>query len=286
MKVRRRYQNGGGVEQTDPPKKEKEETSLLDKLSNWKKNLSNNIYPYSYGQDMQLTPEGDWVSNISPLERMYDAIFLDKKEVSRGALDKEGETKQITERTQEGQERVDLLNVMLGEDLTYNSIRPSEYRYPKASNPDTKFWSSPTTENELAKELLYYADQYEYYKKHPEEKASYNMFGAPAPDRLLKRSPYGDVLGRFNINKGKDEKGSYVEYYDRWDVNPLSDKSGHGGKGTISEGFENIIQSALGIKPPEVYGRVYYDPKTGRPLDKFTGPKEEGNGGKMKVIKK
>lgn len=52
-------------------------------------------------------------------------------------------------------------------------------------------------------------------------------------------------LGRYTWQLGEDEKGKYVSYYDRWDL----DLPGEKGRGLI------------GI-PYEVYDRFYYDPAT------------------------
>lgn len=55
----------------------------------------------------------------------------------------------------------------------------------------------------------------------------------------------GDGLGRLFISKGKDEKGEYISYYDRFDVD-----SGKLNKKHISE--------KLGaVKPFEIYDRIY-----------------------------
>ena len=48
----------------------------------------------------------------------------------------------------------------------------------------------------------------------------------------------------------------------------------------MSRELDNIIQSAVGITPREVYGRVYYDPETGKPID------EKKNGGTIRPLRK
>lgn len=63
------------------------------------------------------------------------------------------------------------------------------------------------------------------------------------------------VMGRYTISRGKDEKGSYVSYYDKWDLNP----------GLITNNQEASEFAGVG-KPFEIYGRIYYDPKTGEPV--------------------
>lgn len=54
---------------------------------------------------------------------------------------------------------------------------------------------------------------------------------------------YSGVMGTFTLSKGKDETGSYVSYYDRWNLEGSS------------EGERGIIG-----KPFEIYDRIYYDP--------------------------
>lgn len=58
------------------------------------------------------------------------------------------------------------------------------------------------------------------------------------------------VMGQFTMGAGKDDRGPYISYYDRWDLdaNPVE-----GEKGRIG-------------KPYEIYDRLYYDPQTYDPL--------------------
>ena len=53
------------------------------------------------------------------------------------------------------------------------------------------------------------------------------------------------IMGFYTLTKGHDEKGYYISYYDRWNL-----------EGSI-EGEDGIIG-----KPFEIYDRIYYDPKT------------------------
>ena len=56
---------------------------------------------------------------------------------------------------------------------------------------------------------------------------------------------YGETLGNFTIDLGEDEKGKYISYYDKWDLDPFKQDS-------------KKVQSALGVTSPEIYGRLYY----------------------------
>lgn len=53
------------------------------------------------------------------------------------------------------------------------------------------------------------------------------------------------VMGTFSLFKGIDEQGTYIAYYDRWDL------------GDSPEGEKGILG-----RPFEIYDRIYYDPKT------------------------
>lgn len=68
-----------------------------------------------------------------------------------------------------------------------------------------------------------------------------------------------DALGRFTVGKGHDSKGTYVSYYDDWNLSPFSNKE-VGGGGAEDESF--------GIGNPfAIYDRIYLD-------DYYNIPKE------------
>jgi|GEM_PF-3468577 len=54
------------------------------------------------------------------------------------------------------------------------------------------------------------------------------------------------LLNNYTISLGEDEKGSYLSYYDKWDLDVSTEESG--------KGFGRAF---------EIYDRVYYNPKTG-----------------------
>jgi hypothetical protein len=68
---------------------------------------------------------------------------------------------------------------------------------------------------------------------------------------------HSNAIGRYTLGKGKDEKGEYISYYDKFDQ----------GTGTgINPG------ELLGLtKSFEIYDRIYLDPKTGKPKMKNGG---------------
>jgi hypothetical protein len=183
-------------------------------------------------------------------------------------------------------ERQDLLSLMLGQDQKHGSIEPAIYKPTKSKDPDAEYYRSKVTESQIKNELM---DPYvprnlrgggnknqRGYKAN--EKGDYIGGGEDIADLLIDTDFYGDVLGNFILDKGVDDKGHYISYYDKWDVNPLSEQGG--GSPIMPRGLDDAIQSAVGVKPAEVYGRVYYDPKTGLPIE------EKKYGGTVRPLKK
>lgn len=96
-------------------------------------------------------------------------------------------------------------------------------------------------------------DNVYYYKFNDVEKALLVGVGYRLSDiittlsenngSLEKYSARSPALGKYSWQLGKDEKGSYVSYYDRWDLDIPLEKE----KGLIG-------------KPYEIYDRIYFDP--------------------------
>lgn len=65
------------------------------------------------------------------------------------------------------------------------------------------------------------------------------------------RAP-NDVMGKFKISVGKDERGEYISYYDLWDF------------GRPQGQFKKVVELSEGVlgKPYEIYDRVYFDRAT------------------------
>ena len=67
----------------------------------------------------------------------------------------------------------------------------------------------------------------------------------------------GDVMYHFTMALGEDERGSYIAYYDKWDL--------------TSSFSESVAIRGVG-KPFEIYDRLYYNPQTFKPLHSEKGP--------------
>lgn len=57
------------------------------------------------------------------------------------------------------------------------------------------------------------------------------------------------IMGHFIIDCGQDERGQYLSYYDKWDLDIPVEKNGFFGR------------------PFEIYDRIYYDPDTFEPVN-------------------
>ena len=121
-------------------------------------------------------------------------------------------------------ERTDLLNLYMGQPQKHNTIEESLYKPTKSKNPDATYYTSKQTEKSLIKML---------------QRNGWNDFDT------LKN--FGGVLGQFKVDKGEDEKGKYISYYDVWDVEPLDNV------------LSKDMQSKFGVNAPEIYGRIYID---------------------------
>ena len=220
-------------------------TSAASNIYNWRENIAENITPKGYG---------------SELNRISDSILLDKKDSHRRFFDRSTNDEWSTEADRaaygrvypngqpQNKEREDLFNMLLGRDQVHNSMSISEDRPTISTDPDAIYYASKVTDDQIRN----------LFKQYVAEGTSNTVQGRI--DDVVNSNAYGKTLGHFTINQGEDEKGSYVSYYDKWDLNPWS--KGDGALRTI----EDTASSIIGLDPAEVYGRVYYDPATGVPI--------------------
>tara|TARA_R100000329_G_scaffold150128_1_gene142210 strand:+ start:1217 stop:1951 length:735 start_codon:yes stop_codon:yes gene_type:complete len=143
-------------------------------------------------------------------------------------------------------ERQDLFSLMMTGKTPNNAVQVSKYKPTKSKDPNAIYYNSPTTENFLKEQIK--KGEYDI-SKWPKKGSQY--FGDS-----------GNVLGNYTVNKGIDKDGrEYFSYYDVWDLNPFQ------GKG-IKDKLATTAQEAIGVKPAEVYGRVYVDEVVEEPWQK------------------
>jgi hypothetical protein len=130
----------------------------------------------------------------------------------------------------------DALNLNQGIPQKYNSFVYSNYK-PSNSKEDSQYYSlAPQYEDEIRQDLF--------------ERRNADFINSKDKFRQVKGSHIADAsLKDYQYSKGKDEKGDYVAYYD---VND----------------YGNILDVLPNSNPFEIYGRIYYDKKTGKPITK------------------
>jgi len=239
------------------------------------KNFANNIDPHGYGNGYVRNP-----TTKSPFDRIYSAAVLNKKEDSR----KEMDSLLAAGKADPGDSlRVDLINQYAGLPQKYNTLKPSVYK-PTMGNKNDKYYSSPIVERQLLSDIDLVAGN---VKMKPEFKTKQDLqnfvqkyFGGEKGKGNNYVTPI-EGLGTATTGVGEDEKGIYLSYYDNWDLNPYhgnfadSDNSFEAtndklGRAILGNEKENVATKKIGT-PTQVYGRIYFDKKTGKPKMKKGG---------------
>jgi hypothetical protein len=211
-----------------------------------KRRLAENINPRGYSANFGET---------SPAQRIYEALILNKPEPRSFA-----ETSGKWDYQSDDQlERIDLFNMYLGRDQPYGSIPDSEY-----GSEDTPLYSSPTTERTLKNMIedaysdeMRNSNEYRRTSKgwHPMHELEIAFLEPDYHNPIISHKREGNVLGNFTAKVKEDDKGTYVEYQDVWDLAPYPNME--------KAGLLPLIEKAIGANPPKIYGRIYFDPETG-----------------------
>lgn len=236
--------------------------------------MSENLDPYDYSTSGEYGGKGS-------VGRFIDAVLLNKKEEPRA------ETEQFLEKGYGKKpyvgfkERVDLLQMLAGKPQKYNTIEQSQYRPTKGDEEGKQYYRSKSLESEIVKDLDL------GNKSIRSQKDVVDMITAIASiDPETNKPMIGKAgvvttvpgLGQATYGVGRDEKGIYLSYADVWDLDPSKGfsadikKLGIGGLGDIKNlaksGLTKIATSIVNAKstPTSVYGRIYFDPKTGKPI--------------------
>ena len=183
--------------------------------------FARNISPYGYGSRQRG----------SALQRLGNTVILNEQE-GNGA------------RTRQTAEREALLDLSMGlpvREEAIGALSVSDYKPSSSTDNDSTYLRSKETEENLVDRYLSRGQEgLEYLNERINEGGGKFIAG------------YGTVLGNYTVSRGEDENGTYLSYYDKWDLNP-ADKI---------PGVRDVvygIQSAAGVNPPEVYGRIYVD---------------------------
>ena len=202
-----------------------------------KNKIVKNIQPYSYN---------------NPLTRIKDAVLYPSK------WDNIARENDVSADSESGgdtnKERRDLLSMMMLDKQQHNSIPISKYKPTNSKNKNSVYYSSPTTESNIRSRIKEQGIENVLSEFTPNKKGVPTWQGYGEADLGGSQTTRNrNVLGTYTMNQGEDEEGKYLSYYDKWDLNPFEDKN------KVLDAVATGAQYAAGIKPKEVYGRIYYE---------------------------
>lgn len=227
-------------------------------------NLAENIYPYSYdGGGSNVGGDAGFVDKLKFLGSVA------KKYMEAGVFNIKDPQRTLIEKNPSGQNmlRMDLLNMYAGKPQTYGSAVKSQYAPSTSKDNGKTYYSSKLVEGDLLSSML---SEEAINKLSKGIKSKKDLEAALAGTWQKSDIGYQTTmtgLGKATFDFGEDAKGPYISYYDKWDLNPLSGKSSSIKLGKAGDDFVTGVTESLGATPPEVYGRIYFDKKTGKPVD-------------------
>lgn len=238
---------------------EKGMETLISPLASWaRRRLAENIMPWNYEEPGR-----------SSMKRGAEAIILGKKEPARAEIEQYLQKGYGRVATDEDKLRLDLLSMYGGIKPKYGTMKESQHRPSTEQDKSVKYLDSHIIKRELSKQLPPIKSKQDFENYVNSAKSSEIL----RKDGKVVRGETGGVksqvagLGTANVSYGEDAKGPYVSYYDKWDIDPSSGMYAEKG-GTWSEATKKAGATFLGAgsKPPEIYGRIYFDKKTGKPI--------------------
>ena len=240
----------GGVSSPLREETESEQSWLASVTEKTRENLAKNLNPYGYG---------------NAISRLYSAGI--KGEKSRGREDPDFPYTSALDK-----ERVDLLQIVMGQPQEYKTISKSKYKPTEAKDINAEYYSSKLTEDEIKRDLSRTLKKAQAEVGEGGKVDIEQVISSIVTPTEAEKEAYGTetnvsgTLGQFKIDKGVDEKGHYISYYDIWDLNPIPET----GVSAIDKGVGKVasyLTKKAGMKSPEIYGRIYYDPKTGEIIE-------------------
>lgn len=227
-------------------------------------NLAENIDPYSYDGGGSNVGGGAGI-----IDKMKFLGSAGKKYMEAGVFNIKNPQRTLIEKNPSGQDmlRMDLLNMYAGKPQKYGSAAKSQYTPSTAKDSGKTYYSSKLVEGDLLASMLS-EDAINKLSKGIKSKKDLEAALSGAGQKAdIGYQTTMTGLGKATFDFGEDAKGPYISYYDKWDLNPLSGKSSAVKLGKAGDEFVTGLTESLGATPPEVYGRIYFDKKTGKPVD-------------------
>lgn len=235
--------------------------------------MAQNLDPYSYAS-----------GGKSAADRFVDAVFKNKKEEDRYLTEQYIEKGYGMEPYTSFEERVDLLQMLAGKPQQYNTIQESKYRPDNNAKEGVQYYSSKSLEDDIIQNLDL---------KNKNIRSAKDILDIIQPMASINPKTNKPIitkngvvttvpgLGEATYSAKRDSKGRiYLTYKDLWDLNPTYGASAEeraAPTGTIDKLKESAVANAkkaltyvvnATATPPNVYGRIYFDPKTGKPIRK------------------
>lgn len=226
--------------------------------------MAENLDPYDYTSG----------SGKSSLQRGVEAVALGRKEPERA------ETEQYIEKgygripEETFKERVDLLQMYAGKPQKYGTIEKSKYAPSEGAEKGKQYYRSKGIEEQIIKNL-------ELDKREIRSEKDLENIIKQASSQKGKKGYVATIpgLGQATYGLKRDDKGLYLSYSDVWDLDPTKGGYKEQKAGVGAGTAERLMELAkTGLKkagtyvvsakatPTDVYGRIYFDPKTGKPI--------------------
>jgi hypothetical protein len=205
------------------------------------KNLAKNLFPVSYE---------------NAVSRAWSAGVMNKKEEKR-KYHEEGRV-DIPEMIEAKNRRIDALNLYSGIPQKNNTFGISKYIPTDSKDKNKTYYNFNSRDKEHLEEKLidkmsFTKDMSDLYlkpsigtlKEDLKKLNSKRTIDVGKKEYDIDEVDGMATMGRYKISTGKDKRGKYISYYDKWDLNPL-DLSIAGKELPTNFG-----------KPFEIYDRVY-----------------------------
>jgi len=191
-----------GTQYQGSPKEQLATTGITDERIQdrawYHKNLAKNLFPFGYAKAQQ---------------RAESAIYGEKdpKRIEMEALAEGG--------VKSAQRRLDVFSLYMGEPQKYGTAKLATHKPSKGvTNPNDTYYS--VTDDDLVHRLTYIYNKPE--KDIPKWDGEIRPVSKTASGNLLVDDNVdrggGNVMGAYTVSKGKDKRGEYVSYHDRWDL--------------------------------------------------------------------
>jgi hypothetical protein len=243
-------------------------------------NLGENLDPFGYSMPNETGKV------VSAKERILNSGIFGSKEESRKQLEARINADKENPDNQEGMTRTDLLQLYSGRPQQYSKIEPADYVPTAGHKRGEEYVKSKFVEDALIKSILTQsdttipipnlrtkADVQRYIETHGE--TALDVKPGAKTRGIATKVP---ALGTATLSAGEEGGRPYLSYSDLWDLNPYTgafadtpEKEQQNWHNQWKKEGVDIATKFAGAKPPKVYGRIYFDPETGRPIQKEDG---------------